>query len=339
MRVGFFGAGTFAKNILEQIYLPPFLYQEDDIIFIDNDSELWGKYLDRKRIISPSDIYKFGIETVVITSVYEGEIRKQLMETLGISKEQIYTYEEYKRKCYANWIYQKRYPNKKDYKKRLLAGTQPIVVYTAITGNYDELKEPLFLSDGLTYVCFTDNPKIKSKIWNIEYIKDNSLDQIRLARHIKLNPHIFFSDYEISIWVDGKFQIMDDLRTYVSIYQKQSKILCFPHPERECICDELAACIISRKGNKKNMIRQVSKYLTEGYPINYGLYETGCIVRMHHDDKVKMLMENWEYEIQQYSIRDQLSIPYIYWKNNFVPDICNLDINNNRWLVSKNHLL
>lgn len=38
-----------------------------------------------------------------------------------------------------------------------------IVIYTAFTGNYDNLKEPEYIDENCDYVCFTDNPNIKSK--------------------------------------------------------------------------------------------------------------------------------------------------------------------------------
>ena len=94
-----------------------------------------------------------------------------------------------------------------------------------------------------------------------------------------------------------------------------------------------------RKGNKRDMILQVSDYLKKGYPLDYGLYETGCMVRIHNNDEVKMLMKKWENEIQKYSIRDQLSFPYVCWKNNFYPDISDLDINRNPWLLYNEHLI
>ena len=50
-------------------------------------------------------------------------------------------------------------------------------------------------------------------------------------------------------------------------------------------------------------------------------------------------MKKWENEIQKYSIRDQLSFPYVCWKNNFYPDISDLDINRNPWLLYNEHLI
>ncbi len=338
MKIIIFGAGAYAKWIWTQIMEEPQLYSDEYIAFADNNPSLWGKTFCEKEVIAPSHINAYKADLILIASNMpksEDSMRKQLMEELGISEEQIYLFGEYTRMCYAGRVYREKYGNLKYSGKVLEADKVRTVVYTAITGNYDTLKEPLFEADGLTYVCITDNPDIKSKVWNIESIKNSRLDHIHLARHIKMNPHHYFPEYEVSIWVDGKYQIMDDLRTYAAKYQGHSDILCFPHPERNCICDETAACIFAGKGDKKEMIIQVSQYLREGYPVNSGLYETGCLVRNHNHDNVKLLMNQWEEEIMKHSYRDQLSFPYICWKNGFAPDICNLDINRNQWLLQK----
>lgn len=338
MKIIFFGAGSFARKKWEQVRSDTQLFKDEYIAFADNNKELWGKYIDGKRIISPLEIHSYSPDIIVITSNLYGEfIRRQLMEELNIQQQKIYTCAEYERLSYASNVYRKRYGHS-SLKSFNFFQKKSTVIYTAIMGNYDILKEPVVKVDDLTYVCLTNNPNIKSSIWNIEYIQNNFMDDVHLARHIKLNPHLYFKDYEMSIWVDGKYQIMDDLGVYAEHYIKQSNVLCFPHPERECICDELGACIFYNKGKNKDMIIQVADYMKSGYPLRFGLYDTGCMVRFHNDDIVKKIMSEWESEIKNYSFRDQLSFPYICWRNRFQPDICDLDINRNRWLLVKEHL-
>lgn len=340
MKVIFFGAGSYAKFLWEQINKNKQLYIDKYMAFADNNENLWGRYFCEKRVISPNRIKEYEVDLIIIAStIYEKTIRRQLIEGLGIPECKIYIWEEYARWCYARSVYRKRYDTEPQDKsmKSLLVKKMPIVIYTAITGNYDRLKDPLFVDDNLHYVCFTNNPNIKSKVWNVEFIENANMDNVHLARHIKINPHLFFPEYELSVWVDGKYQIKDDLREYVLQYQKQSNILCFPHPQRSCICDELAECILWTNGNKRNMIMQVGSYLKRGYPVNNGLFETGCMLRFHNEEHVKILMSGWENDVMKYSIRDQLSFPYVCWKNEFIPDICDLDVNHNRWLQVEDH--
>lgn len=339
MKIIFFGAGAFARNVLQKIFLDTERYIDEYLALTDNNSRLWGDFLYGIEIINPRNIYEYNMDFIVILSLtYENDIRRQLIDELKVRNEKILTYGEYLRKSYAGWIYRKRYGKHTPDLENSAGKLDSLVVYTAITGNHDKLRDPLFISDDITYVCFTNNRDIKSKIWNIEYMESKDMDDAHLAKHIKLNPQEYFSDYEMSIWVDGKYQVMDDLRKYIIRYQKQSSILCFPHPERQCICDEVAACILWTNANKRDMIIQVSDYLQEGYPMNHGLYEGGCIVRRHNDIHIKKLMKKWEGEIVKYSIRDQLSFPYVCWKTGILPDICDLDINRNPWLLQRRTL-
>ena len=64
-----------------------------------------------------------------------------------------------------------------------------MVVYTAITGNYDELVTPSVINPKFDYVCFTDNPNLKSNCWDIRLMEESELDGIRKARRYKILPH------------------------------------------------------------------------------------------------------------------------------------------------------
>lgn len=340
MKIIFFGAGTFAQNIWSDITSKSEVYMDEYIAIADNNFQLCRSSFIGIPIIAPHNIDNYDFDFIVITSLnYENEIRNQLLEQLNISKEKVLTYLDYSRRCYASWMYRKSYGMFIQDKRDSLVELKKLIVYTAITGNYDTLKDPLFIADNITYVCFTNNRDIKSEIWNVEYVEDSSMDNMHLAKHFKMNPHQYFPDYEISIWIDGKYQILDDFRTYIRQYQKESGILCFPHPERQCICEELAACILCTTANNRDMINQVSDYLREGYPLNHGLYEGGCLVRLHNDAAVKGLMKRWEDEVYKYSVRDQLSFPFLCWKYGILPDICDLDINKNQWLIHTGHAI
>lgn len=338
-KVIFFGAGKYADYIWHYISEPPFS-ENQYIAFSDNNSMLWGKNFNGLKVIPPSELKWDLADCFIITSTnYEETIRSQLVSVTGIPKEKIYSFGEYARKCYTRWQYKKKYgdsvkfsvsDSKFDLKK--------LVVYTAITGDYDNLREPLFINKDITYVCFTNNQKLKSDIWNIEYIQDDQLDNMYLAKKVKMNPDLYFQEFETSVWIDGKFEVRGDFRTYIEKYGKEKPILCFPHFQRDCIFDEAAVCICEKKGKKEDIIRQIADYYQEGYPVNNGLYEMGCIIRKHNDGLVKKLMREWEREVINYSYRDQLSFPYICWKNAFVPDICSLDINDNPWIHVYEHI-
>ena len=69
-----------------------------------------------------------------------------------------------------------------------------LVVYTAFTGGYDSLKEPEFVDENTRYVCFTQNPDLTSKTWEIIQMEPSTLDDNRIAKQYKIFPNKYFPD-------------------------------------------------------------------------------------------------------------------------------------------------
>jgi hypothetical protein len=125
---------------------------------------------------------------------------------------------------------------------------------------------------------------------------------------------VVFPDAEYSIWIDGCLQLMntapDDL---ISKYLKDNDICVFRHKFRNCVYEELRACILQEKDDPDIMIRQVKRYHQEGYPRYNELAETTAVIR-RHTKKVIEFNNTWWKEINAGSLRDQLSFNYVAWK-------------------------
>ena len=191
-----------------------------------------------------------------------------------------------------------------------------IVVYTCISGQYDNLIEPLFVSKDVDYVCFTDQPFI-SNIWQIRPIPEelNNLTQVKRQRYIKVNPHRYLSDYETSIWVDANITIKGCMNYLINICKWSTSPVTVPkHPKRSCTYDEANEVIKLNKDVSEIVQPQILKYKEEKFPEKYGLVQTGIMFRKHNDPKCIKLMETWWNEIEQHSHRDQLSFNYAVWK-------------------------
>lgn len=195
-----------------------------------------------------------------------------------------------------------------------------LVVYTAFTGDYDSLKEPDFVDDDTRYVCFTQNPDLKSDIWEIIQMEDSTLDDNRIAKQYKVFPNKYFPDNKYSFWIDGSFKIVGSIREYVYKYIN-SPMLTVVHPERDCIFDEALGSIHFPRYSNYTICKQVKKYKNEGMPNHYGLPVLGAIFRQHNDPVIVDLMNQWWEEIINYTNQDQLSFTYLMWKNNFHPSV------------------
>lgn len=191
-----------------------------------------------------------------------------------------------------------------------------ICVYTCITGDYDEVKELSFREENIDYYLFTNNKNITSNTWKVVYIENDGLDNIRLARKIKVLGHDILKKYDITVWMDGASYIRKSIFAFISEYCDFDKysLVGFKHRERECIYDEALECVRVRKEKKDIIQKQMKRYNEENYPAHFGLIESTVLFRKNHDEKLKIVMEKWFNEICLYSYRDQLSFNYVAWK-------------------------
>ena len=194
------------------------------------------------------------------------------------------------------------------------------VIYTCITGEYDDVCAHVYVDDTWDYVLFTDNKYLltmdKYMHWEIRPLRYKKLTNVKNARWHKINAHELFPDYDISLWVDGNIVIMtSDFFKRLDSFINRGDIICIPpHPERKCIYDE-AKKIKELKIDNKNTVNQEMRLLRFlGYPRNNGLNETCIILRRHNDAQIKRMQKKWWRMVRDYSKRDQLSYNWAAWR-------------------------
>ncbi len=223
------------------------------------------------------------------------------------------------------------------------------VIYTSIFGSEYYLHEPDLSMKGWDFICFTDNPNYESKHWKIILVP-KIYDGARDSKKPKILPHEYLEDYDISVWVDGDIKITANVDELVNKYLGDKDYAVFNHEfcgitttgnlnVRKCIYDE--AKFIKwlgdnhpRKHYKDNLDvinNQIERYKKEGYPRNNGQARNTIIIRKHKNPKVIKVMKDWWQEVSYGSKRDQLSFPYVAWKNNLDFNFINEDIDNNKW--------
>lgn len=187
-----------------------------------------------------------------------------------------------------------------------------IVIYTAITSGKDPLHEPAHVLPGVDYVCFTDT-HLSSATFEIRPLPFSEKTPRLTARRCKLSPHHLFPEHEASLWLDGSKKIRRDLTPLLEALAPHA-IASFAHPHRDCLYDEAALCIHTHRENIEALQAQTAHYREENMPASHGLYETSLLWRKHSPHNAE-LMQSWWHEVLTRSVRDQLSLPYILWKN------------------------
>jgi FkbM family methyltransferase len=196
------------------------------------------------------------------------------------------------------------------------------VVYTCITGNYDNIVNHYFINRDWDYVCFTDNPPSNTinSIWEFKPLVFDRLDNIRNQRWHKFHPHTLFPDYQNSLYVDGNVDILSN-HIFEDIHNSiDNKFILSiaPHNCRTNLYDEFEACAQLGKDTDKTREAQLSLIRNSGFDGNYlngKFFDTSILYRNHNNQKVIDIMHDWWWWIENYSYRDQLSLTYVLFNH------------------------
>jgi len=192
------------------------------------------------------------------------------------------------------------------------------IVYTCVYGDYDNLKDQPDI--GADYICFTDNPNLKSSTWDVRY------EPIYQHLHPRLRAKFYklICPFDtLSLFIDGSIEIVD-----VDIIDKLSNFLhngwaTYIHPSgRKCIKSELAESLPMEKYQDLPLREQVDHYFNQGMPEDFGLWACGVMLR---DGKFEDFGSKWMLENLAWTYQDQLSLPYLVWKEKFPLDSITLD--------------
>lgn len=188
------------------------------------------------------------------------------------------------------------------------------VIYTAITGGKDELRAPGHVLPGVRYVCFTDDLSLRSDIWELRALERTDKDPTRVARRAKILPHRFLPGFDWSLWIDANFDVIGDLRPFLEANLPLAPFQAFQHAERDCAYREMDACVEHKKECPTILAAQAQRYRGLGMPDGRPVVLTGVLLRRHNDPSVVGAMESWWSEICSHSRRDQVSLPFVLWK-------------------------
>ncbi|AEV98688.1 hypothetical protein A4D02_09090 [Niastella koreensis] len=205
--------------------------------------------------------------------------------------------------------------------KEKFAGFNGNIVYTAIFGNIkDKLHTRPRQTSPVAFCSFLDAERLGTKKffnltkWGLYEAQFKNDHLRRQARAHKILAHKIFPNCRYSLWIDGCFKLVSrDVNGIMEKHLKNADICVFKHRKRNCIYEEVNACIEQQKDDKDTMLIQVTKYKEEGYPANNGLAETTAVLR-RHNKAIAGFNEMWWEEISKGSCRDQLSFDYVAWK-------------------------
>ena len=201
--------------------------------------------------------------------------------------------------------------------------SEKIVVYTAEFGGYDELPEPIIQPDNIDYFLISDREPLPESKWKRidpeplipqEYQKDPVLSN----RWCKMHPHVIFPQYQYSVYIDANCLVVSDVTDLIN-RMEDFPVAMFRHKNRDCVYDEIEACIIKKKAPRESLIRHRAVLENHGVPKQYGLAEATVIARKHLEKECIDLMEDWWQAFLAGSGRDQIALIDALWKAGIKP--------------------
>ena len=196
------------------------------------------------------------------------------------------------------------------------------VLYTALFGKMGRgVHTPEVSIPDVGRFCYTDLG-IKHDFYQIRKMNLSSLVAVRRQRWIKICiPDEIFYNYEYSVYVDCKRESLIDFEWLLSFMESQSDFVTRQHKTRDCVYDEGKVCIEKRIDDKATILKQLDFYRNEDYPVHNGLHYSFILLR-RHTKRMKEFSRLWWEQLEKYSFRDQISLPYVAWKHNMKISIC-----------------
>ena len=208
-----------------------------------------------------------------------------------------------------------------------------IAIYTAIYDDYEILRDSIGV-DGVDYICFTDDLTLKSNIWDIKYLRNthNSGLGSMFVKYIKLNSQRYLSEYDYVIWVDANIMIKSkNLLKYLASKLYSTNIVLYKHNDpnpnlrRNCAYEEaeFSQMFLNKYSNEK-LNHQIKKYKLDGFPAQWGLFQSGVFMKNNKCRDVLNFDIAWLQEIYKYGKnfpQCQVSLPYCLWKTRIKYDV------------------
>ncbi len=203
-----------------------------------------------------------------------------------------------------------------------------IAVYTCITGRYDSLREPLVHPDNIDYYAITDFELPAGSSWKridvADYEDVKEFSPALKNRYFKINPHKVFPQYRYSIYLDGNIRICSDLTEHINRMSPYG-LSHFRHSKRTCAYQEAEVCRLLGKESSENIDKYIARLKEQGFPQDYGLVACDFMVREHNRPECIRVMEQWFDEFRTYLKRDQVSLPFVLYRNGIrVEDVATL---------------
>jgi hypothetical protein len=191
-----------------------------------------------------------------------------------------------------------------------------VAIYTSIFGRH-ATPAPTIAIPGVDWICFND-ASVPCPGWERRGFKSPTrfAHPRMVAKWVKMNPKLLLPEYDVTLWLDGSFTVVrPDIIERLLPCLNPGGFAAFKHPDRNNIYDEATASFHMAKYAGEPIIEQCTHYRKQGLPENHGLWAGGALLRDNRSARIERMNLDWMNETILWSWQDQISLPYVLWKN------------------------
>lgn len=186
-------------------------------------------------------------------------------------------------------------------------------VYTAIFGGYEKLNDiPAEFADGITYICFTDDPETTSEVWDVRLVEPRfAMDFVRSARHYKLRGDESLAGFDETLWLDNTVGLHVHPNEILDAWLADADIAMPLHSYRYDVAAEFEQIAAVGYDDPTRVYEQLQHYLAIAPEVlDQRPFWTALLAR-RNTAAVRAFGDLWMDHVLRYSRRDQLSVNFV----------------------------
>lgn len=194
-------------------------------------------------------------------------------------------------------------------------------VYTALFGEYDELRSPTYMPAGVKFICFSDRARDVAG-WEVRIIDLDLKSPAMKNRLLKLLPYDYLEDFDCSLYIDANVVLLADPLAVYHRWLEGKPFVAWSHPDRSGVYEEIEAILVGLRHSPAALLDQHRYFRESTVPERTGLIDASFLWRDHRDAGVRRLMEEaWEFLVRFGCHRDQPALGYLMWRSGVRPDV------------------
>lgn len=187
-----------------------------------------------------------------------------------------------------------------------------VALISALYGGYDHFKEPPPQNGNVQYVLLTDDPDLRSDVWEVIYWPKPHMKPLLAAKAPKMLP-AWYTNARASVWIDMSVQVHSpDFALEAAAYAYDG-IATWPHPWNPNLDAEAQESVGQGRYQGQRLLDQVQRFYANGLPQDASVRHTAVVARAHNETTERLgLLWDAEYE---WSAADQIGFVWACHKS------------------------